>query len=152
MWNGVIDTNWYRWDKSGHQQMQDISSKDCMATVNFLSKTFDLVRKAFSCFLCYQVFKPCVQWDLCWQTFYVQTLFPAAAHLKRRVRRDIWISLYYCDRLDARLYFLSLFIQSIHTMATGTSNDTGLEELKEMVRQMGNRIDILSGGKFGFKL
>ena len=29
-------------------------------------------------------------------------------------------------------------------MATGTSNDTGLEELKEMVRQMGNRIDILS--------
>ena len=29
-------------------------------------------------------------------------------------------------------------------MATGTSNDTELEELKEMVRQMGNRTDILS--------
>ena len=29
-------------------------------------------------------------------------------------------------------------------MATGTSNDTELEELKELVRQMGNRIDILS--------
>ena len=32
-------------------------------------------------------------------------------------------------------------------MATGTSNDTELEELKEMVRQMGNRIDILSAAK-----
>ena len=35
--------------------------KDCMATVNILSKAFDLIRKAFSCFLCYQVFKPFVQ-------------------------------------------------------------------------------------------
>ena len=47
----------------------------------------------------------------------------------------------------ASFYFALLFIRSIHTMATGTSNDTELEELKEMVRQMGNRIDILSAAK-----
>ena len=74
------------------------------------------------------------------KTLHFQIIFPAAAHLKRRVRSGICI---YCDRLDARFYFLSLFIRSIHTMATGTSN-TEIDDLKEMVRVLTNRVDILS--------
>ena len=44
-----------------------------------------------------------------------QILFPAAAHLKRRVRWDIWISLYYCDRLDARFFLFCVVVHSEHS-------------------------------------
>ena len=47
------------------------------------------------------------------------------------------------DRVDAWLYFSVVVHSEYHTMATGT-NETELDELKETVRQMGNRIEILS--------
>ena len=101
---------------------------DCMATVNILSLVwshFGTVKTARSysqyIFLRFLVLfvvrfpsRSYSEISVLKTLLHFRILFRAAAHLKRRVRRDIWISLYYCDRLDARLFFLSLFIRSIH--------------------------------------
>ena len=42
-------------------------------------------------------------------------LFRAAAHLKRRVRRDIWNICIYCDRLDARFFLFCVVVHSEHS-------------------------------------
>ena len=55
--------------------------------------------------------------------------------------------------MDARFFLFCVVVHSEHSHdgTTGT-NDTELDELKEMVRQMGNRIDILSAANTDLSL
>ena len=102
---------------------------DCMATVNILSLVwshFGTVKTARSysqyIFLRFLVLfvvrfpsRSYSEISVLKTLLRFRILFRAAAHLKRRVRRDIWISLYYCDRLDARFFLFCVVVHSEHS-------------------------------------